>query len=51
MSFTLTTLRDAIKNYSENTETSFVNNLDLFIRLAEERILKTVQLNVFEKNV
>jgi len=51
MSFTLTTLRDAIKNYSENNETSFVNNLDLFIRLAEERILKTVQLNVFEKNV
>tara|TARA_R100001224_G_scaffold86724_2_gene55807 strand:- start:328 stop:1179 length:852 start_codon:yes stop_codon:yes gene_type:complete len=51
MSFTLTTLRDALKEYTENTETSFVNNLDLFIRLAEERILKNVQLNVFEKNV
>ena len=51
MSFTLTTLRNALKEYTENTETSFVNNLDLFIRLAEERILKNVQLNVFEKNV
>ena len=51
MSFTLTTLRTALKEYTENTETSFVNNLDLFIRLAEERILKNVQLNVFEKNV
>ena len=51
MSFTLTTLRTALKQYTENTETSFVNNIDLFIRLAEERILKNVQLNVFEKNV
>ena len=51
MSFTLTTLRTSLKEYTENTETSFVNNLDLFIRLAEERILKNVQLNVFEKNV
>ena len=48
MSFTLTTLRTSLKEYTENTETSFVNNLDLFIRLAEERILKNVQLNVFE---
>tara|TARA_A100001515_G_scaffold19825_1_gene14642 strand:+ start:345 stop:1196 length:852 start_codon:yes stop_codon:yes gene_type:complete len=51
MSFTLTTLRTALKQYTENTETSFVSNIDLFIRLAEERILKNVQLNVFEKNV
>jgi len=51
MSFTLTTLRSSIQDYTENTETSFLNNLSTFIQLAEERILKSVQLNVFEKNV
>jgi len=51
MSFTLTTLRTSIQDYTENTETSFLNNLSTFIQLAEERILKSVQLNVFEKNV
>ena len=51
MSFTLTTLRSSIQDYTENTETSFLNNLSTFIKLAEERILKSVQLNVFEKNV
>lgn len=49
MSFTLTTLRSSIQDYTENTETSFLNNLSTFIQLAEERILKSVQLNVFEK--
>jgi hypothetical protein len=51
MSFTLTTLRTSLKEYTENTETSFVNNLDLFIRLAEERILKSVQVPDQRKNV
>ena len=51
MSFILTTLRSSIQDYTENTETSFLNNLSTFIQLAEERILKSVQLNVFEKNV
>ena len=51
MSLTYANLKTALQDYTENDETSFVNNLPLFIRLAEERILKNVQLNVFEKNV
>ena len=51
MSFTYTTLKDALKNYTQNTETLFLNSMDMFIRLAEERILKSTQLNVFQKNV
>tara|TARA_R100001463_G_C3501272_1_gene219076 strand:+ start:403 stop:1044 length:642 start_codon:yes stop_codon:yes gene_type:complete len=43
-------LKTAIQDYAENDETSFVNNLPLFIRMAEERILKGVQLNFFQKN-
>jgi len=51
MSFTLTTLKQAIQDYTENSETTFVNNLNTFIKIAEERILKTVQLDFFRKNV
>jgi hypothetical protein len=51
MSFTYAQLKQAIQDYTENDETSFVNNLPLFIRQAEERILKQVQLNLFRKNV
>lgn len=51
MAFTLTQLTQAIQDYCENDETSFVNNIPLFIRLAEERILKNVQLTLFKKNV
>ena len=51
MSFTFATLKTAIQDYTENTETTFVNNLPLFIRAAEERILKNVQLSFFRKNV
>lgn len=50
MSFTYTQLKTAIQDYTENTETTFVTNLPTFIRLAEERILKSVQLNLFRKN-
>lgn len=50
MSFTYAQLKTAIQDYTENDETSFVNNLPLFIRMAEERILKNVQLNLFQKN-
>ena len=35
MSFTLTTLKQAIQDYTENSETTFVNNLDTFIKIAE----------------
>ena len=51
MSFTYAELKTAIQDYTENDETTFVNNLPLFIRLAEERILKNVQLSLFRKNV
>jgi hypothetical protein len=51
MSFTYGQLKQAIQDYTENDETSFVNNLPLFIRQAEERILKNVQLSLFRKNV
>ena len=50
MSFTYAQLKQAIQDYTENDETSFVNNLPLFIRLSEERILKSVQLSFFRKN-
>jgi len=50
MSFTYAQLKQAIQDYTENDETSFVNNIPLFIRMAEERILKSVQLNLFQKN-
>ena len=51
MSFTYATLKSMIQDYTQNDETSFVANLPTFIRLAEERILQSVQLNVFQKNV
>ena len=51
MTFTYAQLKTSIQDYTENSETSFVNNLPVFIRLAEERILKNVQLNFFRKNV
>jgi len=51
MSFTYAQLKQAIQDYTENDETSFVTNLPVFIRQAEERILKNVQLSLFRKNV
>jgi|TARA_R110000851_G_scaffold116555_1_gene242813 hypothetical protein len=51
MSFTYTTLKNALQDYTQNTETSFVSNMPLFIRLGEERIFKSVQLNLFQRNV
>jgi len=50
MSFTYDQLKTAIQDYTENDESSFVTNLPLFIRVAEERILKNVQLSMFRKN-
>ena len=51
MSFTYAQLKQAIQDYTENDETSFVTNLPVFIRAAEERIFKNVQLSLFRKNV
>tara|TARA_R110000803_G_scaffold102235_1_gene170276 strand:+ start:830 stop:1477 length:648 start_codon:yes stop_codon:yes gene_type:complete len=50
MSFTYAQLKSAIQDYTENTETTFVNSLDIFIKNTEERILKIAQLEVFRKN-
>ena len=51
MSFTYTTLKSAIKDYTENQETTFVAHLVDFIKSAEERIFKSVDLEFFRKNV
>ena len=50
MAWTYTTLKSAIQDYLETTETTFVNNLGTIISQAENRILKTVQLPDFRKN-
>jgi hypothetical protein len=43
-------LRAAIQEYSEDFEASFVDNVDVFIRLAESRILLRVRLPNFRKD-
>ena len=50
MSFTYAQLKQAVQDYTEYDETTFVDNIPLFIRMAEERILKQVQLSLFRKN-
>lgn len=50
MTMTYGELKTAVQDFVQSTETSFVNNLPLFIRLAEERIMKNVRLNLFQKN-
>ena len=50
MAFTYSTLVQAIKDYTDNTETTFVSQIDQFISNAEQRILFEVQLPVFRKN-
>jgi len=51
MSFTLTTLKQSVQDWTENDESTFVGELDFFIKNAEERIFKTVDLDYFRKNV
>ena len=50
MSFTFATLKTAIQDYTDNSETVFVNNIDNFIKASEEKILKSVDLDYFRKN-
>ena len=50
MSYTYAQLKQAIQDYTEYTESTYVANIPLFIRASEERILKTVQLSLFRKN-
>ena len=47
MSWTYTTLKTAIQDYVDSSETTFTTNLPVFIKEAEERILKNTQLSVF----
>lgn len=51
MSYTYTELKKAIKDFTDNQETVFVSNLNIFIKNAEERLLKEVDLDYFRKNV
>jgi len=50
MSFTYAQLQTAIQDFTDNSETSFVNNLPVFIRSCEDRILTVVDLELFRKN-
>jgi hypothetical protein len=51
MSFTYATLKTAIQDYLESSESTFVTNLPTFIKEAESRIFKLVQLPEQRKNV
>jgi|TARA_R100000426_G_C4815260_1_gene108153 hypothetical protein len=51
MSFTLATLKTAIQDYTDNSETSFVTHLPDFIKTTEDRIFNSVDLDIFRKNV
>ena len=51
MSFTFAQLKTAIQDYTDNSETTFVNHLNDFIKASEERIFKSVDLDFFKKNV
>lgn len=50
MAYTYATLTQAIQDYTQNNETTFVANIDNFIQNAEERILKEVDLDYFRSN-
>ena len=51
MSFTLTPLTQSVQDWTENDESTFVAEIPFFIRNAEERIFKVVDLEYFRKNV
>ena len=51
MSFTYATLKTAIQDYTDNSETTFVANLPNFVKAAEDRIFESVDLELFRKNV
>ena len=50
MSWTYTTLKSAIQDYTENTESTFVADLAIIIQQAEDRIVKSVELPNFRRN-
>ena len=44
-------LSQAIQDYSENTESSFVQNIPVFLKQAESRVYNSVHIPVLRKNV
>jgi hypothetical protein len=44
-------LQQAIQDYCQNTETSFVSSISTFVQQAEQRIFNTVQFPSLRKNV
>lgn len=50
MSLNYTELKQAIEDYTEYSETSFVANIPVFIRTAEERIFRSVMIPELRKN-
>ena len=44
-------LSQAIQDYVQSTETSFVNNIPTFVRQAEERIYNTIQFPALRRNM
>ena len=51
MSFTLSTLKTAVQDYLQVSETTFTTQLDTFIKEAENRVFSMVQLPNQRKNV
>jgi hypothetical protein len=50
MAWTFATLKTAIQDYTDNSETTFVTNLPTFIQEAEDRIVDLVDLPDFRQN-
>lgn len=50
MAFTYDELTQAVQDYCENRETTFVDNIPVFIRNTEDLILYTLDLDFFRKN-
>ena len=46
-----TELTNAIKEYTDNTETTFVNNIPNFVRQTEERIYRSILIPELRQNV
>ena len=50
MALTYTTLTTALEEWTENTETTFVSNIPVFVRQAEDRIYHSVHFNALRKH-
>jgi hypothetical protein len=50
MAYTLAQLSQAVQDYIQNSETTFVNNIPNFIRNTEDLIFNSVDLDLFRKN-